>query len=243
MIRTHHHIIRGWRHERQALRFLLALVLPALFLAFVAFHLHISLVTMATALGLSLWRLWVAYCISLLLGVAIAVVVGNTKNAGASWIAIFDVAQNIPSFALIPLFVLLMGYSSTMVIIFAATSIIWPILFSVLTGIRNAHPSLNEAATIFGARGWKRIWHYLVPLSYPAIITGSIVGISIGWEAVIGAEIIGSLKGIGLFLNNASAHDQKTLLFAGLASLLLVVFVINRLIWSPLLKHTYEYSD
>jgi len=225
------------------LRLMLAVVAPAVFLGFVALYLHVSLLTLGVVLGKSFFRLAIAYAVSLVLGVAIAVLVGNTKNAGESWIAVFDVAQNIPSFALIPLFVLLMGYSSTMVIVFAATSIIWPIIFSTLNGIRGAHPSLNEAATLFGASGWKRIRYYLLPLSYPAIITGSIVGVAMGWESVIGAEIIGSLSGIGLFLTNASTVGNKTLLFAGLAALLLLVFTINRLIWSPLLKHTYEYSD
>lgn len=235
--------MRGWQREKRLLYLSLAALLPGLFLIIAGVYLRFPLAEIFSALGLSLARLFFAYAVSLVVGVLVAVLVGAGQRGIENWTAVFDVAQNIPSFALIPLFALLLGYGNTMIIVFAATSIVWPILFSTLSAIRTAHPSLNEAATVFGARGFKRIRYYLVPLAYPAIITGSIVGISIGWEAIIGAEIIGSLQGIGLFLNNAGQRGGALLLFAGLAALLLVVFIINRLIWTPLLKNTYEYSD
>ena len=243
MRHTHHHIVRSWRQETRLLHIVLAGFLPAFFLISLGAYARVSFAEIASALALSLTRLFIAYAISLLLGVAIAVAVGMHQKGGEKWMTIFDVAQNVPSFALIPVFAFITGYSNGMIIAFATTSIIWPILFSTLTAIRTAHPSLNEAATVFGARGWKRVRYYLVPLAHPALVTGSIVGISIGWEAVIGAEIIGGMQGIGLFLNNASARADTPLLLAGLAALLLTVFLINRILWSPLLKHTYEYSE
>jgi len=243
MVHSGHHIMRGWRREQFVVRVILSALLPALFLFVSVFFFHLSLFPLLSVLGASLWRVAVAYSISLVLGVLIALWVGSMPGAGERWIAVFDVAQNIPSFALIPLFVLAMGYSNAMIIIFAATSIIWPIVFSTLNAVLIAHPSLNEAATLFGAYGWRRIVYYLLPLAYPAILSGSIVGVSMGWESVIGAEIIGSVPGIGLYLNNASAHANTALLIAGLSALLLLVFIINRVVWSPLLRRTYAYSE
>ncbi len=243
MVHSGHHIVRGWHRENYILRITLSALLPTLFLSICVLYFHISLLPLISVLWMSLWRVALAYLISLVLGVSIALMVGNKSGAGEHWIAIFDVAQNIPSFALIPLFVLFLGYSSTMIIVFAVTSIMWPIIFSTLNAVLVAHPSLNEAATLFGAKGWQRIIYYLLPLSYPAILSGSIVGISMGWESVIGAEIIGSLPGIGLFLNSASLQNNTTLLIAGLSGLLLTVFIINRLVWSPLLRRTYAYSE
>jgi NitT/TauT family transport system permease protein len=243
MLHSGHHIVRSWKQERWLLRISLAALLPTIIIGFVALYLQISLLALGSALLVTLMRLVVAYVISVVVGVSVALVVANNTKAGESWVAVFDVAQNIPSFALIPLFVMAMGYSSSMIIAFAVTSIVWPILFSTLNAARSAKPSLNEAATMFGAHGWKRIVHFLLPLSYPAIITGSIVGVSIGWEAVIGAEIIGSVHGIGTFLNTASIHGNTVLLAAGISSILLVVFIINRVVWSPILKKSYAYSE
>ncbi|MFA5987786.1 MAG: ABC transporter permease subunit [Candidatus Paceibacterota bacterium] len=194
------------------------------------------------SVGITLYRLIISYTISIILGVGIAIFL-SYENAAESFIPVLDILQNVPSFALIPIFVLTLGYTNTMAIAFATTSIVWPILFYVLSALRTAKTDLNEAAEIFGARGSKKIFNYLIPLSFPAIVTGSIVGLSIGWEAVIGIEIIGLSNGIGSFLNAAGTSGDKTTLSLGVAAILLVVFVINRLVWVPLIKRTRYYAE
>ena len=79
---------------------------------------------------------------------------------------------------------------------------------------------------------------YLAPLSYPSILTGSIVGIAIGWESVIGAEIIVNSSGFGAFIKTASASGINQAAIAGMFVILIIVFIINRLIWAPLLAES-----
>lgn len=197
----------------------------------------VTWVDLGTAVLLTTYRLAFAYGIALLLGSTLALLVGWSPLAELLF-PVFDVLQNIPSFALIPLFIYFFGFTSEMIILFAVSSIIWPILFAVLTAIRSAHTDLNDAATIFGARGFKRIWYYLAPLSFPAILTGSIVGIAIGWEAVIGAEIITNIAGFGNYIREASSLGVSQSMIAGTFAILSIVFVLNRLVWAPLLAES-----
>lgn len=183
------------------------------------------------------YRLAIAYGIALVLGVSIALLVGWSPFADTLF-PIFDMLQNIPSFTLIPFFIYFFGHTDQTIVLFAVTSIIWPILFAVLAAIKGAHADMNDAASIFGARGFRRITAYLAPLSFPSILTGSIVGIAIGWEAVIGAELITNILGFGGFIETASATGISQTALAGMLSILLIVFVINRLIWAPLLAES-----
>ncbi len=194
------------------------------------------------ALALSLFRLVVAYFISLVLAVIIAVSISNNK-IGDSLIPVFDLMQNLPSFALIPIFVLWLGYTNLMTIIFAATSILWPILFYMLHALKTVQKDEEDASKIFGARGLKKVLFFSLLVAFPSIVTGSIVGFSIGWEAIIGVEIIGLSTGIGPFLNNSSAGGYDKTLILGISALLLVVFLINRLVWMPLLKKSQLYGE
>lgn len=180
------------------------------------------------------YRLAVAYGIAVVLGTSVALVVGWSPFMDI-FFPIFDILQNIPSFALFPLFIYFLGHTDLMIILFAVTSIVWPILFAILTAIKSAHKDLNDAATIFGATEVKRITHYLAPLSLPAVLTGSIVGIAIGWEAVIGAEIIANTQGFGTFIKDTDVTGVSPSAIAGAIAILVIVFVINRLIWAPLL--------
>ena len=194
----------------------------------------VSWTTLGNAVFHTTYRLAFAYGIALMLGVSIALLVGWSPFADALF-PVFDILQNIPSFALIPFFIFFFGMTDHMIILFAMSSIIWPILFAILTSIKSVHKDLGDAATIFGARGLRRIIYYLAPLSFPALLTGSIVGIAIGWEAVIGAEIIVNISGFGSFIRTASVSGINQATIAGMLVILIIVFVVNRMVWAPLL--------
>jgi len=210
------------------------IIIAAIILTASGYFKDVDLLTLGNAVFHTTFRLAFAYGIALILGVSIALLVGWSPFSDTLF-PIFDILQNIPSFALIPIFIYFFGFTSEMVILFAVSSIIWPILFSVLTAIKNAHSGLNDAATIFGATGLRRIFYYLAPLSFPSVLTGSIVGIAIGWEAVIGAEIIINISGFGTFIESAGASGINQATVAGILVILVIVFVINRLVWAPLL--------
>lgn len=203
------------------------------------FH-GVTWVSLTEAVLRTTYRLILAYGVAVVLGVSIALIVGWSPFADF-FFPLFDILQNLPSFALFPLFIYFLGYTNQMIILFAVSSIVWPILFAVLTAIKSAHTDLNDAATIFGARGLRRIRYYLAPLSFPAMLTGSIVGIAIGWESVIGAEIISNTSGFGAFIKNVDASGVSPTAIAGALGILVIVFIINRLVWAPLLNSSSKH--
>lgn len=225
------------RRYRRAWLIMAGVVLIALLLAAFGYFGTVSWSTLGIAVLRTTYRLALAFGIALVLGTSIALVVGWSPFADALF-PVFDILQNIPSFALIPFFIYFFGFTDQMVIFFAISSIVWPILFAILTSIKNAHKDLNDAATIFGARGIRRIPYYLAPLSLPAILTGSIVGIAIGWESVIGAEIIVNASGFGAFIRTASVSGINQAAVAGILVILIIVFVMNRIVWAPLLAES-----
>ncbi|MFA6279054.1 MAG: ABC transporter permease subunit [Candidatus Paceibacterota bacterium] len=225
------------RHRRAWLIMAGVIIATALLVLFGYFS-GVDWPTLGNAVFNTTYRLVFAYGIALVLGVSIALLVGWSPFADTLF-PFFDILQNVPSFALIPFFIYFFGYTGQMIILFAVSSIIWPILFAVLTAIKNAHRDLSDAATIFGAKGLKRIPYYLAPLSFPAILTGSIVGIAIGWESVIGAEIIvNSISGFGAFIRSASISGINQAAIAGILVILILVFVVNRMVWAPLLAES-----
>lgn len=234
-------------HKRRARRssaLLVTILVVAALLAALGYFAGVSWQELARVLFISTYRLAGGYAIGLGLGAGIAYLVGWSPAASEALFPVFDVLQNVPSFAVLPIFVALMGYSDLMIILFTATGVMWPILFAILSAIKNAHNDLNDAATIFGAHGFRRIPYYLAPLSFPAIITGSVVGIAIGWESVIGAELIGHVVGIGSYIGTASTLGVTPALFAGVIGILTVVFIVNRLVWAPLLaESTGRYAE
>jgi NitT/TauT family transport system permease protein len=191
----------------------------------------------------SFFRVTVSYLISFVLAIALAIIATSHRSIENIFLPILDVLQSFPSFVLFPVLVSVLNEPNTVIIIVLVITMVWPILFAIISGIKSRRNDLEEAATIFGATGQKRFWNFTLPMLLPSIISGSIVGWGEGWEFIIGAELLVHTKfGIGKYLGELSSNDRSIALTVGVILLLLFLFVINRLIWLPLLRRSTEFQ-
>lgn len=194
--------------------------------------------------GASLARISIAYIIALVISCIIALLITSNEKIENLTLPVFDVLQSFPSFALFPLMVASIHSSEVIIISVLVIAIVWPILFTIIGGIKNRREDLEEAATIFGANGFKRLIHFTFPELSPAIVTGSIVGWGEAWEFIIGAELLVNAKiGIGSYLGQLGNNKENLLLVFGILVLMILLFVINKLIWLPLLNKSTRYQS
>lgn len=218
-----------------------------LVLLILSFLVNASTLNFGQMLGgflVSLIRISIAYIIALAVAVLIALAITSNKAIEAIFLPIFDVLQSFPSFALFPVLIIALQNSPEVVIISVLSlSMVWEILFSIIGGIKNRRQDLEEAATIFGARGFSRLIHFTFPDLMPSIITGSIIGWGEGWEFIIGAELLVKANvGIGSYLGILGDNHENLSLALGIVVLLSLLFILNKLLWLPLLTKSTSYS-
>ena len=217
---------------------LFLVIAPFIFLLFFAKIEQIATTTLFAATFSSIYRVVIAYFISAGLAWTFAVILHKGKPAIIG-IPIFDVLQSVPSFAALPIAVLYWGSSDFIVIFFLVLAIIWPLFFSILSSLKLIRHDWEEAAEITGLHGFNYLRYFLLPISMPGLITGSIVGLGEGWEALVATEIIvGTKIGFGNFFQSFS-HNLNTTAF-GILGLLIIVFSINKLIWLPLFEWSHR---
>lgn len=211
---------------------------PFLFLLFFSQYADIGTSKLFTDLFVSFLRLLTAYGIAAVLAWVCAVSFYRGRRALIA-LPIFDILQSFPTFAALPLVVYFWGPSSTTIIALLVVTIIWPILFSLLSSLKLIRSDLEEVADIAGLRGFDYVRHFLWPISLHGLITGSIIGLGEGWEALVATEIIvASQTGLGNFFSRYSHHPAITAL--GIVGLLLFIFTINKLIWLPLMEWSHH---
>ena len=194
--------------------------------------------------GVSLYRITVAYLIALVLSCIIALFVTSNEKIENAILPVLDVFQSFPSFALFPIMVASIHSTEFIIISVLVIAIMWPILFTIIGGIKNRREDLEEAATIFGANGFKRLMYFSLPELAPSIVTGSIVGWGEAWEFIIGAELLVNTKiGIGAYLGQLGNNKEDILLIFGILVLMILLFGINKLVWLPLLDKTTKYQS
>ena len=155
---------------------------------------------------------------------------------------IFDVMQSFPTFAALPLATVVWGPSNTTIIFFLIITVIWPILFSLISSLKLIWRDWEEASEIAQLRGFNYLRYVLWPASIPGIITGSIIGLGEGWEALVATEMIsGNHFGLGSFF---ATYSQSSMITAfGILGLLIMIFSVNKLVWLPLLDWSHTLTE
>ncbi len=227
-----------YRHRWHLAITFLVVLLPFLFVLFIVPLSHDEKQVFVEGLATSTIRLIIAYVISV--GIALLLALLARGKLGIFFLPFFDVMQSLPTFALLPLAIHWFGASNTTVIMFLIFTIIWPMLFAIISSQKLIREDWEEAATIFGARNWRKLVYFVLPISYPGLVTGSVVGLGEGWEAVVGAEIIVGVQnsGLGSFFS-ANGESSRLVLF-GVLALLLFIFSLNKIVWLPLLEKSHK---
>jgi ABC-type nitrate/sulfonate/bicarbonate transport system permease component len=155
---------------------------------------------------------------------------------------VVDLAQSFPTFAILPILVYRFGHTRITVMTILVIAMVWPIVFSVIGGIKEQREDEAEAATVFGATGWRRLAYYTWPLLRPQVITGSIISWGQAWDTIVGAEIIAGVVGAGHFLGNLGTTGNVRILSLGILIYLFLIFAMNQLFWLPLLHRYTKYT-
>lgn len=194
--------------------------------------------TTITDLAISSWRLFAAFVLSVVLAWVLVVWLVRGKTATPT-LAVFDVLQSLPTFTVLPVAVHFFGARTWTIILFLMITIIWPIIFSIVSAFKQVEQSKQEAVIMSGLHGFAYIRYYLLPLTAPGIVTGAIIGLGDGWEALIATEIIlQTPHGLGAFFQSFASDSRMTLL--GVLVFLSVIYTINKFIWLPLLERSHE---
>ncbi len=239
-----HHLGVGagiYKNLRYLIATIVIVVLPFLF--FLVFSKVASLSTkdLFVDLFISMARLFFSYIIAVTLGWLMAVKFYKGKGSAVA-LPFFDVMQSFPTFALLPLLSLVWGKSEFTIMFFLVITIIWPIFFTIVSQLKLLKSEWQEMITIYKISGWHYFRYYLWPASLPGLITGSIIGLGEGWEALVATEIIVDHPiGLGNFFKNNS--NQGIITAVGIFGLLLLIFCINKLIWLPLLEWSHRRSE
>jgi len=204
----------------------------------------------------TLLRLGITYIICLAFGLAIGILAATRERVGDILIPLLDILQSVPVLGFFPLalaVIIRSLHESTLGLELASmfllfTSMEWSIVFGVIAGIKAMPASIQEMSQVFNIRGWDYLRHVLLPSIYPYVIAGSVLAWGGGWYFVIVTEFVTfgdkvySLPGLGYYLQLASfQYGSVWMAIAGLMTIGLIVFLMNRFIWHRLDERAKEY--
>jgi sulfonate transport system permease protein len=141
-----------------------------------------------------------------------------------------DTIRQIPMIAWIPLIIIWFGIGETSKTIIIAKSVAVPVFINTLQGIRGVPKEFVEVANVLELKYVKLLWKIIVPSALPSIFAGLRLAAGFAWMAVVTAEMLGGLTGLGYGLLRARDFLESDILIALMVVIGIVGLVIDRLI-------------
>jgi ABC-type nitrate/sulfonate/bicarbonate transport system permease component len=185
-------------------------------------------------LAATLRRVALAFCIALLVGCSLGVLMGRYRTLDLlldPWLILF---LNIPALVVIILAFVWFGLNETTAVIAIALNKIPNVMVILREGARTLERDYEELAQSFRL-GWrKRFLYILMPQLLPYVAVAARSGLALIWKIVLVVELLGRNDGIGFMLHTHFQLFDVTGILAYSLSFVLVMLGIEYALLQPL---------
>jgi sulfonate transport system permease protein len=145
----------------------------------------------------SLSRLALGFVGGALGGLAFGTALALSNTVEAYCAPLFHTLRQVPSIALIPMFVLLFGVDETFKIVIVAKTAFFPVALATCEGVRAIPRSHFEVAAVYRLRWTTLVGRIALPAAVPAIVTGVRVALTRAWVVLVACELLAADSGLG----------------------------------------------
>jgi NitT/TauT family transport system permease protein len=187
----------------------------------------------------TLYRVIFGFALAVALGLPLGILMARFPRIEHFFLPLVSALMPIPSFALVPLFMLWFGIGNltTILIVFYAAT--FPMVFNTWSGVRSVNPLWLRAAGAMGADERRLFWKVIIPGASPFIITGMRQAFLRAWIAVVGAEMIAASDwGLGWVIFDAKEFLNADVMLASLIVIGVIGFVFERFVFGSLERMT-----
>jgi NitT/TauT family transport system permease protein len=187
----------------------------------------------------TLYRVMFGFGLAIAVGIPLGILMARFTAVENFFLPLVSALMPIPSFALVPLFMLWFGIGNltTVLIVFYAAT--FPMLFNTWSGVRSVNPIWLRAAGCMGADEHSLFWKVIIPGASPFIITGMRQSFLRAWIAVVGAEMIAASDwGLGWVIFDAKEFLNTDTMLAALVVIGAIGYLFERLVFGSLERAT-----
>jgi NitT/TauT family transport system permease protein len=170
-----------------------------------------------------------AVALAVLLAVPSGLVLGSVAPVRTATRSLVEFLRPVPSVALIPLVVVVLGRGPDTTIALAVYAAVWPLLLTTSYAMGEIDPVQTDTARAFGLSTTRRLFTVALPHAAPFVMTALRVSAAIALILVVSSELLGAgTAGIGQFVFAAgSGGGRMDLVLAGTLTVGLIGCAVN----------------
>lgn len=164
------------------------------------------------------------------IGVPLGLWMGWSRRAEALVNPVFLLIRPIPALAWIPLAIVWLGLGDAAKIMILWFAAFVPAVINSYTGVREIDRPIIEASRMLGIRGRALVTDVIVPGALPSIFTGLRLSLQGCLTALVAAELLGALLGVGKVLYQAGLDIYPAMILVGMVAVGVLGFALTALL-------------
>lgn len=179
-----------------------------------------------SGIGITLGAYLQGLAIAAVAGVVLGAALGASELAYQTFRILIEFLRPLPSVALIPFSILLLGVGTTTTVAMIVFASFWPILFNTYYGVRAVNPVAIESARIFGLNRRQVFFRVQIPSAAVNIAAGIRISSAIALILVITVEILTRSGGLGYYIVRMQVAIRTEDMYAGIFVVGVIGYVV-----------------
>lgn len=185
--------------------------------------------------GITLWshtaitiiRILQGYAAAMLLAIPIGLMIGAFPIIDKLLAPTIVFFRSIATLSLLPLAIVWFGTGELTKIVLIGYGCFWVMLSNVIAGVKYVDPVLIRAGRSFGLKGVSLYREVILPAALPRLFAGARMALGVGFMVIVGAEMIGTIKGLGALIMEARTFYKSEITIIGMLVIGFLGFAIS----------------
>jgi len=198
-------------------------VLPSPFAALR--YIFVNLNVMLPHIWKSVLQFLIGFPLGALIGVTFALIFTVNKVLNKAVSPYLMIIICTPQLVMVPLLKMWMGFGVMVCVVAGALSCFGIIMMNTMAGVSMVPVERIELMQSFKANKWQTFYKVIIPSSLPSVFTGLKLGCIFSLTGIIGAEMIGDLRGMGAMIVIATDLYSMEEMFAYIFLLMFFAYI------------------
>ena len=164
----------------------------------------------------TLRRIFSGFILAMLLAIPLGILIGASHTLDRMTHPVITFARSVATLSLLPLVIVWFGTGELSKTLLIAYGCFWVMLSNVIAGVKYVDPTLIQAARTMDTPGGKIFTHIVLPAALPRIFAGARTALGVGFMVIVGAEMIGTIQGLGALIMEARTFYRTDVTIVGM---------------------------
>lgn len=169
-----------------------------------------------THFAITMQRILLGYFAALALAIPLGLVIGWVPLLDDLTDPVIAFGRSVATLSLLPLAVVWFGTGELAKVFLIGYGCFWVMLSNVVAAVKSVDPVLIRAARTMDVSGVALFQRVALPAALPRIFAGARVALGVGFMVIVGAEMIGTIRGLGALIMEARTFYRTDITMVGM---------------------------